>query len=363
MNDAQIDFMRKWLRDFGLKADRTNDYERAELLDLFNQMATLPKTNSDQQRFDLSEEGRHKARQLNEPWFELLFIHGKMMARRGLQDFHGALDEAMRATVIASSEPDYVLSGCTFHDLIAVYQVVDPFVPKIRPALQQMEETIPSDSNCQMCINGCSVKERMLVGKPEEAKSLVLKRLAKCDEEDDKREREEDQLSCYLSLAQIASRQKKWKELNKWTAAIGKVVNSGLPLQRAEAFLWKAIDFRVRRHEKSAGSAYQSAIKKLERVSELPSSRLFEAKARFHEIAEDFAAALRVRDDQYEQIKDRGMTGVECFVLVQICWLKKQLAQNFQKELKTAEALASGLSHPKQFFKLLGEVPSSHVPS
>ena len=363
MNDAQVDFMRNWLREFGQKAEKANDVERTELLELFYHMATLPKTGFEQERFDSAEKGRRNARKLAEPWFELLFIHGKMMARQGLQDFRGAIDEAMHATAILSSEPDYVLSGCTYHDLIATFQVANPFAPKIQPALAQMEELIPSDSNCQLCINGCNVTERLREGKEEEAKALVLNRLARCDETEDKNDREENQLSGYLSLARIAATQKRWKELQKWTKAMGGVINSGEPVQRAEACLWQAIGFRVRGMEDSANAAYQSAMYKLERVTEIPSSRLFEAKACYHGVIEDWPPALEVRKNQYDQIKNRGMTGVECFVLVQICWLKKQLAQDFQDELKKVEALASRLSHPEKFFKPLGEVPSSYVPT
>ena len=363
MNDAQVEFMRNWLGEFGRKADRANDFERIELLELFNHMATLPKSNSDQERYDVSEEGRRKARQLSEPWFELLFIHGKMMARRGLQEFRGALDEAMRATVIVGSEPEYVLSGCTYHDLIAAYQEVDPYVPKIRPALKQMEELIPADSNCQMCINGCSVKERMMNGKLDEAKALVLKRLAKCDEEEDKKEREEDQLSCYLSLAQIASRLKKWKELQQWTKAISKVVNSGEPIQRAEAYLWEALDLRVRGSEELAVAAYENGMKKLERISEIPGSRFCEAQVRFHEFADDFQAALQARIDQYDRIQGRGMTGVECAVLVEICRLKKSLSMEFEGELKKAEKLASKLCQPEKYFEKLSEPAKTRVAS
>lgn len=352
MNKANIKFMQEWLANFDRKARDSGDTERKELLELFDKMAGLDKDGPDQVRLDMCEEGQMKARELNEPWFELLFIHGKMMARRELQDFTHAIDEAIRAMNLLSKEPGYVLAGCTYHDLVAANQEVDPSTIDVRTTLAEMENTITEDDKCRQCINLCWVKQHLFENDLDNAHRHVTIQMEENEKEENEKDRKEYKLAYCQLMCLISLRRENWSDLNKWVRAMQGLVNYGAEAAQAEAWMWWAVNFRVRGSKQSI-TAYKQGLKKIKQSKNMPHSRYHDAHVAYHEVGEDIESAIQVRLDQYENIQRRGMKAVEFEILVDICRLKKMIGEDYATDLEQASDMANGFSRPEVYLDKL----------
>jgi len=351
--------MRAWIQDFGRKAKNEGDETRCELLDLFHESIRHLNMKDAQRQFDVSEEGRVLARRIGEPWFVLLFAHGKALARAALQDYRGAINEAVSATALVKEHAEYPMRFCIFQDLVAAFLAVDAqgYAKEIASILGHMTDELTPGATCYWCFNSCGIFYSLAVDQLDEAERRVMDRLA--DQEIDRTTEKEVRVECFLTLCRLSYRRRDWHCLKKWASAVHEQTDCREPMKLAETQLWTAISLHINGNQTEARQLCRSAISRAARARKRLSAALYEALSGFHELEGNHDRARRVRRGQLEAIRGRGMPGYECVVQLEICRLTALLGKNAEKELAKAKEFAARLKNPQAYLSRLSELDTS----
>jgi hypothetical protein len=357
MTDDDIDFMRNWLSDAHASAKASGDTRREKLGELFEKCVDAITSRNGLRQLQISDQGYQLARELAEPWYELLFIHGKITARRELHQLVGAIDEAVAATVLLQKQPGYRLMACTYNDLAAVQQAVDPLgsSAQTKPLLEYIGDLVAPHERCAGCLRSRWISYFLDSGQLEDAKQKVLESLDELDESDGPSTRDRAALDLFHTLAAIAFRQGNIDDMAKWSAAANERLSNAEPTTLAEANLWQALVHVFRGDCDEARRLEQRAAACAVRSKDQLSDRYYDAHVAYHEGVGNLGQAIALRQSQLKSLQGCGMTGRECLCLIEICRLKLRLGQQVAREAAHARGLAAQLPNSQAYFDRLVE--------
>lgn len=363
MTPDDIDAMQQWLADFESKATQAGDERRQKLVAAFRALAGSLEDESARKRMEKFGENVLLARELDESCLELLFLHGKMLARLELDEYQGAIEEATRGVMLLSRTPEYRLSACTLHDLVAVYQAVDArgFSDSIQSSLEKIQLALQPDDLCSGCVRSCRVQQQLACEAFDDAQTELMHALERLAEEPsgsaeprdreqrrrEERSRKRSRGAYYLNLCSIAYSRRDWEQLQRWCAAANACLDCMRPTMSAELRLWQALLARHAGREEEATRLERSVRRSRQRTSLLPSPQFWDAWSGFYEASGDLIRALRVRRQQLRAISNRGMLGAECQCWIAIAHLKQRLGRLYRDECLQARRVAERLPRPE----------------
>ncbi len=243
-------------------------------------------------------------------------------------------------------------------DLITIYQSVDPLGHEdaIRVALEHLEKANRDETgNCRYLLQISKINFALVRDDFDAAIDLTMTGLAWLDSDTDRHTAGHFQVDFTAYPAHIAFKKRDWAELT--TTA---VVAEEAARQRnahhgvANALMWQAVAARTSDNRPRANRLFWAAQAQRRKLGRPPGSWFYEAWAFYLELGGSLPEVLQVRNQEYNEIRDRGMLAYECSTLIKLCHLKVALGTFEPADRKAAYQAALRLRKPERYLAALG---------
>jgi hypothetical protein len=343
---------RDWLRQFEADARSRGDGERLRLVTLVHEADSHRETNPDRM-LALIDEGRHLARRLAEPYWELFYDDrraGALMKYKG--DARAGLEMAVR-NALEARKPRYDQFPWRFriHDhLVVGYLNTDPagYASEIHEAITWLEQHLPAEGSPRYLV---LARRRWLAGELgllEEAEELARRGLELAAEDPDQWTARSHAVFCFSHLCEIAHQRRDWAGLDE-TARAGEELarSAGHQLELAEFLTWQAVVARHARHEERAGLLFRQACRRAAALGMPPDHIYFDAVCAYHDLAGELDKALAARRRELALLLGKGRWAAEARCRSRVCRLLRRLNLPLAGDLAEARATARGLRKPE----------------
>lgn len=303
------------------------------------------------------EEGRHIARDLDEPWWDLFYEHWILQTLLFYShDYTRVVDRAVKATLEMTKPPfrDFPQRVCLHEDLIYSYVGIDPegYAPKIEQALEYMKREVHPNLECNHCLLGCRTtfelnREKFDVAQASAERELDLAEQKASDHYAGEALRTLCQLALhrkdYATMLELAQEGEK---------RIARLEREG---QTAEFLMYQTVGWTAMEETRNAQRCYGKAIPKIKGLA-VPNEELYETLIAYQEALGDREKALRFRDRQWQIHGNRGKLLTDVRILRQRCRQLKELGRLAEADVEQAKAAIRKLRHPEPHLQRLAMI-------
>jgi hypothetical protein len=357
-----------WFTVYHQDALARGDAERGRLLTLHCE-AYEQRENDPDRMLALLAEGRHRAVQLGEPWWVLLFDHWKVHTLIYHKcDFRDVLELAVK-NVLEVRKPihqAFPMRMRVASDLVMAYLEIDPlgYADEVVKALDFLttELTTEMDSSPYLLLE-CRRAFLFVNRQFDECHRIGLDCLARADTDPNRHTARHHTVATYAYLSRLAYELKDWPGLRNW-ATLGEELSRQMgylhPLARF--ILWQAMAAEQEGDAAQATRLCRNAISRMTRLGKPPSGDYFEALAGFHEKCGEMSEALQVREVELKTIRDRGRLAYECDVKIKLCRLRSRMGLLQPADVDAARQAAAKLRKPARYLEELQEAIGGGMP-
>ncbi|HSH05479.1 MAG TPA: hypothetical protein VLL52_23385 [Anaerolineae bacterium] len=349
-----------WVLNYRTQAILEQDKAKWNLFQLAALDALDEKKTNPEQAIAMLEQARSMAEEMNESWWVLFCDHWIIQTRLHSQrDYRTAQKLAIQAAV-ETRKPEYANFPqriCLHEDLLATYIHTDPqgYTPMIHKAFDYMKQEITPSVECYLCFHGLQISFALRQENWLLAQQHANRLLAIC--ETNPSAGPYHACSAYADLCEINYRLGHLDQIPPLTT-IG--IEQARKLDRDELLLlfnlWQAVADRHAGNETSATNHYTQAQHQQERLTGmLPSGSYYFAAQAYHELGQEWAAALTLRQQQYAEIKGKGQTIVEYKCARAQYHLLQKLGQPTTDILTEIQTIANRFKDPTPYLAFLNE--------
>lgn len=349
----------QWVDNYHHQAYDAQDAERLRLVELFY-AANRAEDVDPHWQLSLLDEGIALSRQMAEPWWELCFIHLRLltlMADKG--EYSQALEEAVQATVAARKPAmrDCPQRVCVHEDLIRAYMGIDPigYAPQIEQALAYMEQEVSPNVECYHCLLGKRAQFELRKGNAEKALNVEMNRLARLDGRNDE-DKSDYRVNVYLGLCGIAFKLQDWPKLAEYAHLGMQAIERSYWSWTAHRFIyaaWQACAAASLDQMPQARRFARQARLQVERWPGKPPLDYYDALTTYFQKVGDLENALTLRHKQLTELVNTGQWATECHCRLEICRLLFQLGQPTLEAIAATRAAAQKLKNPERILNHL----------
>jgi hypothetical protein len=345
-----------WIWQFNKEARACGDAEGLRLYPLFIEGFNCY-DEEPQRTLAMFREGRQIGERRGDRRWVLFFDHWileKMLgAGEHVDDF---LAIAVRATaeVRKSEFNNFLQRFCLYDHLIRGYQVQGSrnYIDEIEAAIALMEkEDVSAGFMCAFLQRRFNFE--VALKHYDRAEACALRRLefAEASKEDGYRANSQSSV-CWLSAfqgdyARLEAHARVGEEFALRLKGRKKLVS--------EYGMWLAVAARARGDQATAQRLFRSAIARMTRIKN-PSSDFYDAWCEFHELAGDYAKALKVRDRQLGEIVNTGRIAYEWCTQLARCRLLARLGNLGDADIDATRGLAQRFRKPEMYLPDLHKV-------
>lgn len=348
-----------WFRNFTRTAYISNDPQRIHMLQLYYE-STHDRRSPDQ-RLSLLMQSRQLGEELREPCWILWIDHWRIeVLQWAKRDFKTALDVAVRAVMLSRKPENRIcqIADRIHINLVEVYLGLDAvgYADSIRENLDYVatEMRLDYESRCMMEFRRSCLEIEL--DELEQADASAWRCIEACENADGS--------SYYLAIAYAnlcitAFRRRDYDRLRDY-AIVGEICahNSGggerIYLQNFKA--WQALAARHDSETEIANALHRQALHYIRFANITPDLHFYTAVCAYHEMAEEWEPALRLRDQQLEETSVSGSPYAECMCRLERCRLLKRMGKPLENEIETARQVAEGLVDPGYYLERLDKV-------
>ncbi len=341
-----------WILQCRQEASAHGDRERERLYNITYE-AWGERENNPQRSLALYEEGSRLAQLLEEPWWRLYYDDWQVNALLfWIRDYGKGLDLAVR-NMLESRKPLYSQYPGRYNlafNLVDAYLGVDPhgYLEPINEALTFLRGEalqLQGADLYRLLKSECSLA--MLLDDLSRGEERALTLLQRVEEDVDTSRARFHATFAHGTLCTVAWERKEVEHLLEW-ARIGETqVESNWRLARAGFWAWEAVALRHRGEEERARLLVRRALSRIKGLSIRPHGDFFHALSHYHELVEDWARSLRIRQRQLETLVGTGRHHAEAMCRVRICRLLARLKRPLRTEAQAARTTILKLRFPE----------------
>jgi hypothetical protein len=348
----------RWVQEYRQQAEKNRDAQRVHLSTLLAR--TPPFERDPDLALNIIEEGRRLAGALQEPRWELFYIHWKLQVLLYYKgDYRDVLEEAAEAAVAVSKPQfaDFPQRVCLQEDLITAYLKIDPlgYEDQIEEALRYMQREVSPDMECKHCVLSCRSEFEFACDRLQDARTSANAGLDLAQSD-----HSEHQLThAYANLCKSALALGDYDNLAGWAEAgeeMARRIDRKLLL--AQFLMWQAVTRRRAGDTAAASRFFRAGLAQARLVSAQLEEGFYAGLCAYHEIGGELDKALQARDRQREGIKDKGQLDQECRVQMERCRLLTLLGRCLEGDLEVARQAARKLKKPEKYLARIEELTS-----
>ncbi len=340
-----------WFHEYEADARVRGDPDRLRLARLHYEGWGWRETDPDQ-AYALYDQGCQLARRLGEPWWQLFYAHWRLGALLYFKrDYRDVLRPAVEA-VLEARKPSYEafpFRFAIFYDLISAYLGIDApgYADPIRQALHSLEHDVPRSGEDHFLLEDSKRAFALALEDLDAAEAATLRSMRLADEAGEEHSAAHHSAFNCCGLCTVAFKRGDWERLGENAAAGEQAARRiGYKMQISECQMWSALLALRSGDEARARPLRRQAVARVSRLKRPPSASWFNALAAWALHENDLAAALAVRDREYETIRDRGRLAYESVCHVERCRLLARLGKPLDEELKAGREAAAKLRNP-----------------
>ncbi len=345
-----------WYLDCVRDFRAAGDTERLEMAALHDEGFALQEIDPDSTLAAFTA-GRALAARLDEPWWVLFYDVWRVIALLNYQhDFRDVLDLTVRCA-LEVRKPLYAghpWKFAAYNNLISAYIGIDPagHADRIQEALDYLDAELPPGPHDDRYVM-LGKKRQFLreTGRLDEAYRVAQAHLGLLDEDDEPINTSWYAVSVNADLCWLSWRRGDWDGVAGHAAATEELTRRVDPSQAqlAEALLWQAVLARRAGDEPTARRLCRRAAARMGRLRTPPGDNYFDALALYHELGDNPARALEVRERELETVSGKGRLASECEAHVKRCRLLARLGRLEEGDLAAARAAAARLRKPAYY--------------
>jgi hypothetical protein len=346
-----------WFDEFQRAARIAGDVDRQRLSSLAYQAWRYQDANQFTEAFETFRQGADLARRLNERCWELFFDYwcaqGMLYHTRQIQ---GALDALMRLTVRAH-KPEYAhcnpMRGQIFFTMADAYFEVDVYgyADEIRELLTMIEADIPMDKDTHLRV--LTLKSDLHYQFEEYDKALAAAHYYLSQAEGHVYRL----YSGYVDLRRLAYTRGDIAEALEYAKTsevyAGKKESQ---LDEADCKLWQAAFHKRLGNDSSAHALHRQGMALFEQYDFVRWLSYYDAVCEYLELCDNPEAALKMREQQVENVKLSDGRLYECNVHLQYCRLLGRMGKPLDEALQAAEAVCERLRKPEYYRQRLTQI-------
>ncbi|MFO0863297.1 MAG: hypothetical protein U0744_01315 [Gemmataceae bacterium] len=340
-----------WVAERRREYARNKDQARFDLASVFHRAHTWGETEPDRYVAELRA-AKQMAQQMDEPFWALYYqafhLEGLVHYQR---DFREALDLAAQCALAVQKPMFANWPGrfLVYNTMLYAYVFVDAwgYEDSIRKFIAYMDREVPSTPNHDRLV--------FLLRKTDFA--------MECDRWDEAREMSYNHMPIAEALGEpgymyaivsdlfrIEYERGNWDDMIAFPEVLENLNRDTThPNYLAESLAWRAVMARQRGNEEMAQKRFASAERRMARVDGAPSREYFLALAAFHEVDNDFAGALAIRERELAAYRDSGKIAHIAASQIERCRMKKRLGTLTQCDVNEAEKANQALRKPATF--------------
>ena len=289
-----------------------------------------------------------RARQLDEPWWELFLEHWRLQfLLTRARDPRAALPIAARCALEAR-KPLYATFPqrvCLHEDLITAYADSDPVgnAELIRGALDYMDGEIAPGAECRMCHAGLRA-DFLLTTLDAGALDAAHAYMALSEAKDSDHFRAWSALTLCRVLWSVQAEQAASQLESLSASALQSAKSAGCDEAVPELKMWRALGAQLNGRP-GAARLYRLALDARHRYGGAPGSGYYVAALGVREQCGDLPGALAVIEAELDEISGTGQTHRETVQRLKKCALLRATQQDYGAEIERARSLAGALKN------------------
>ncbi len=340
-----------WCHEYEADARTKGDADRLRLARLHYEGWGWRETDPDR-AYALYDQGWQLARRLGEPWWQLFYAHWRLGALLYFKrDYRDVLRPAVEA-VLEVRKPNYdafPFRFAVYYDLISAYLGIDApgYAAPIRQALHSLEHDVPCSGEDHFLLEDLKRAFALALDDLDGAEAATLRSMRIADDCGEQHSAAHHMAFNYCGLCTVAFKRNDWERLAEHAAAGEQAARRiGYKLQQSECQMWTALLALRSGDETRARPLRTRAVSRVARLKRPPTGSWFNALAAWALHENDLAAALAVRDREFETIRDRGRLHYECACHVERCRLLARMGRPLDEALAAGREAAAKLREP-----------------
>lgn len=341
----------EWIAEFYKDAADKGDEQRM-LLPQYQMAAYKQRETNPQLAQALFEEGSKLAKQLNEPWWVMIYDHWRVTGLLFFQrDYRNVLDLAVQ-NALEVRKPQYdhfPLKFSILRDLVEAYVGIEPaaYLEPIQQTLELLARDAPKEGSDRFLIHGTRRDLAIELRQFEEALEISQGFYELAEGMTPDSVAHHASFNC-CGLCEIGWHLRDF-ELIEDAAKEGEEAarESKLKMELSGCLVWLAVVNRARDQEPDAIRLVRQGVGQVSRLQMPPDRGFYEALCAFHELAGEKEMILKVRRMELDAVKDHGRLSYESRTRNRICRLMKELGQPLGEELALAREAAGRLKKPE----------------
>ncbi len=242
-------------------------------------------------------------------------------------------------------------------DLIVVYQSIDHvgYEDAIRVALEHLEKANRDETgNCRYLLQISKINFALDRDDFDAAIDLTMTGLAWLDSDTDRHTADHFRVEFTTYPAYIAFKQRDWAKLAMTAVVAEEAARQRKSLNElARALLWQAIAARTAGDGLQANRLFRAAQTQRRKLGRSPGPWFYEAWAFYLELGGSLSEIVSLRNQEYNEIRDRGMLAYECWILTELCRLKVAMGTFQPEDREAAYQAALRLRKPERYLAAL----------
>jgi hypothetical protein len=351
-----------WIGEFYRDAVDKGDEQR-QMLPMFQMQAYKHRETDPRLAQSMFEEGGKLARQLNEPWWVMIYDHWRVTGLLFFQrDYRNVLDLAVQnALEVRKSQYDtFPLKFSILRDLVEAYIGIDPaaYLDSILQTLDHLMKEAPPDGSDRFLVHGSRRDLAIEMGWYDEALRLGAQFHEVAESLDNPGESIEHHAAFnYCGICEAAWHKRDFTTMEE-AARAGEAAarESKLKMELSGCLVWQGVAARAAGSDDEAVRYSRQGVNQVSRL-QMPADRgFFEALCAFHELAEEKEQILKVRRIELDAVKDRGRFAYESRTRNRICRILAEMFEPFDEELEQARSAARRLKKPEAALAELDQI-------
>jgi hypothetical protein len=347
----------QWFEDYHADALRCGDAQRARLLQLHQDAFAVREVDPDRTLLLLAD-GRRLAQALGEPWWVLLFDHWRLHSTlHHKRDYRNVLDAAVR-NVLEVRKPLYLgfpQRLWMYNDLVNIYLNLDPlgYIEEIDQTLTQAEsELTPARDTSVYLLLESRLDAAICQDRLDDALRIGLGIQGKAQTDSNRWTADHFLISNFQTLCYVASLRKDWSAVPGWAEA-GEALarRRGYQAAVSQCVMWQAAVARRAGDRPTAARLFRLATSQMTRLKVPRSAGHYEAMCGYHEADGNPETALRLRDQQLAECRDRGMIFDEFAIGLARLRLLRLMGRDFAADLAALREETRRFRRPESYLR------------
>ena len=339
-----------WFHEYENDARAKGDAERLRMARI--QYEAWAYRESDPARAQaLFEEGLRMAKQLGEPWWAMYYTQRRIQSLLWQDRFDDVMACAVESALEARKPPftSYPDLFTVYFHLVWGYVGVDPagYATEIQEAFETLERDVPRYDTDDLLLEFVKRHFALALSDLDAVEQSAARSLRLAEEGVSRRSADYHLTFVYEDLCGVDFKRGDMALLAEHVA-LGeeKARLSGEQLPWAEIQLWHALLARRSGDESLALGLRRTALGRMRRVKQRPTSHWFNALCAWSLDENDLPAALRVREQELAAVVGHGQLAYECYCYIECCRLLARMGKPLDEALAAARAAAGKLRDP-----------------